>query len=50
MSETGVTPRNQPAPQIWQVQAHRPDSFQCLAWSPDGTLIASGADNRTVRL
>jgi WD40 repeat protein len=50
MSETGIPLRNRPAPQIWQVMAHRPDSFQCLAWSPDGTRIASGADNRTVRL
>jgi WD40 repeat protein len=50
MSETGIPLRNRPAPQIWQVMAPRPDSFQCLAWSPDGTLIASGADNRTVRL
>jgi hypothetical protein len=50
MSEAGSTPITQPAPQLCQVLTHLTDSFRCLAWSPGGTLIATGSDDRTVRL
>jgi tricorn protease-like protein len=30
--------------------AHLPDSFRSIAWSPDGRWLASGSDDRTVRV
>jgi WD40 repeat protein len=50
MSEISSTPTHTSAPQLRLVLAHFSDSFSCVAWSPDGSLLASSSSNATARL
>ena len=50
MSGTQTDPNFDPPYHLLQVFAHRPDSFNTVAWSPDAKFLASGSDDGTVRL
>ncbi len=40
----------QPATVLFKRARHHKGSIYCLSWSPDGSLLATGSNDKTVRL
>lgn len=50
MNQDNENPLSMPALQLRQVLAHIADRFNCIAWSPDGLLLATASSDSTVRV